>query len=97
MREALRHEHQNNEQQNLIRVAENSELTHELNIARKKSASLEAEITRLEANITVIPHIHFLYKYYFEQRDGLRQGSHREFGVMGDVGFLTQRNSRPAD
>ncbi|CAM9913793.1 unnamed protein product, partial [Ectocarpus fasciculatus] len=36
MREALRQEHQNNEQQNLIRVAENLELTRELNLLRKK-------------------------------------------------------------
>ena len=51
MREALRQEHQNNEQRNLVRVGENLELTRELNLARKKSTALEAETTQLEATI----------------------------------------------
>eukprot|EP00903_Cladosiphon_okamuranus_P020583 g18894.t1 len=51
MREALRHEHQNNEQQNLVRVAENLELTRELNLLRKKNTALGAEVTRLQAKI----------------------------------------------
>eukprot|EP00752_Nemacystus_decipiens_P007835 g7000.t1 len=51
MREALRHEHQNNEQQNLVRVAENLELTRELNLLRKKNIALGAAVTRLEAKI----------------------------------------------
>ncbi len=53
MREALRNEHQNHEQQNLIRVAENLELTKELNKLRKKNAVLEAEITRREGKAKV--------------------------------------------
>lgn len=53
MREALRHEHQNNEQQNLVRVAENLELTRELNLARKKNAVLDGEIVRLKAQMKV--------------------------------------------
>ena len=53
MREALRHEHQNNEQQNLVRVAENLELTRELNLLRRKNTALGAEVTRLEAKIKV--------------------------------------------
>lgn len=55
MREALRHEHQNNEQQNLVRVAENLELTRELNLLRKNNTALGAEMTRLEAKIKVHP------------------------------------------
>ncbi|CAM9928646.1 unnamed protein product, partial [Ectocarpus sp. 12 AP-2014] len=51
MREALRQEHQNNEQQNLIRVAENLELTRELNLLRKKNAVLGAEVVRLKGRI----------------------------------------------
>lgn len=53
MREALRHEHQNNDQQNLSRVAENLELTRELNLMRKKNTDLGAEVVRLEAKIKV--------------------------------------------
>ena len=53
MRDALRHEHQNNEQQNLVRVAENLELTRELNLLRKRNTSLGAEVIRLEAKIKV--------------------------------------------
>lgn len=55
MREALRQEHANNEQQNLARVAENLELTKELNLLRKKNAGLGAQVTRLEAKIKVGP------------------------------------------
>ncbi|CAN0074797.1 unnamed protein product, partial [Ectocarpus sp. 12 AP-2014] len=51
MREALRQEHQNNEQQNLIRVAENLELTRELNLLRKKNAVLGAEVVRLKGRM----------------------------------------------
>lgn len=53
MREALRQEHSNNDQQNLARVAENLELTKELNLLRKKNAGLGAQVTRLEAKIKV--------------------------------------------
>lgn len=53
MRESLRHEHQNHEQQNLVRVAENLELTDELNRLRKKNGVLKAEVTRLEAKTKV--------------------------------------------
>lgn len=53
MREALRHEHENNEQQNLVRIAENLELTRDLNLLRKKNAALVAGVTRLEAKIKV--------------------------------------------
>lgn len=53
MREALRHEHHNNEQQNLVRVAENLELTRELNLLRKKNAALGSDVTRLQAKTKV--------------------------------------------
>lgn len=53
LRETSRHERQNNEQQNLLRVAENLELTRELNLARKKNATLEAAIMRIEAKVMV--------------------------------------------
>lgn len=58
MRESLRHEHQNHEQQNFVRVAENLELTDELNILRKKNAVLQAEVTRFEADTKVNSHNH---------------------------------------
>lgn len=71
MREALRHEHQNNEQQNLVRVAENLELTRELNKLRKKNAVLEAEVTRLEAK-TKVCHAALTDKHNEHSRTGSR-------------------------
>lgn len=53
VRQALRREHQNSTQQNLVRVAENLELTRELNSARRENARLATEVTRLEARMKV--------------------------------------------
>ena len=58
MREALRREHENSEQQNLVRIGENLELTRDLNHVRKKNAALEAVIVRLEADIKVFLHVY---------------------------------------
>lgn len=53
MRGALRQEHKTNSQQNMVRVAENLELTQELNAVRKDNTKLAVEVTRLEAQIQV--------------------------------------------
>lgn len=53
LQEALRQEQHNGQQQNLVRVAENLELTRELNLVRKDNASLVAEVSRLEARVKV--------------------------------------------
>ena len=73
MREALRHEHQNNEQQNLVRVAENLELTRELNLLRKKNTALGAEVTRLQAKMKVRP------------RTGTQQGRTSRLAIGGEI------------
>ncbi|CAM9573635.1 unnamed protein product [Discosporangium mesarthrocarpum] len=51
MQEALRHEAKVSEQQNLLRMEENLELTHELNSVRKRASVLQAELTKLTATL----------------------------------------------